>query len=97
MAACVAITCIMTIMKSMKSIDFVLSSNYAIISSIIYSPLTAMGRMEVASSRLDHPQTLSAAKTSELSLLVKSPFGWRCGRCRHYCSDFSFIVPAKPR
>ena len=32
-------------------------------------------RMEVASSRPDHLPTLSATKTSELSLLVKSPFG----------------------
>ena len=31
-------------------------------------------RMEVASSRPDHLPTLSTAKTSELSLLRKSPF-----------------------
>ena len=31
--------------------------------------------MEVASSRPDHLPTLSAAKTSKLSLLAKSPFG----------------------
>ena len=45
-------------------------------------------RMEVASSRLDHPPTLSAAKTSELSLLVKSLFWWLSGRCRQCYSDF---------
>ena len=45
-------------------------------------------QMEVASSRPDHLPTLSAAKTSELSLLVKSPFWWRNGRCRQYCSHF---------
>ena len=36
-------------------------------------------RMEVASSRPDH---LPAAKTSELSMLVKLPFWWRGSRCR---------------
>ena len=45
-------------------------------------------RMEVASLRLDHLPTLTIDKTSVLSLLVKSPFWWRSGRCRHCCSDF---------
>ena len=44
--------------------------------------------MEVASSRPDHLPTLSAAKTSELSLLVKSPFWWLSVRCRQCYSDF---------
>ena len=49
-------------------------------------------RMEVASSRPDH---LSAAKTSEFFLLVKSPFRCLSGRCcRHCCSDVCFSVPA---
>ena len=37
----------------------------------------SMIRMEVASSRPDHLPTLSAAKTSKLYVLVKSPFGTR--------------------
>ena len=45
-------------------------------------------RMEVASSWLDQLPTLFAAKTSELSLLVKLPFWWRSSRCRQCCSDF---------
>ena len=44
--------------------------------------------MEVASSRPDHLATLSAAITSEPSLLVKLPFWWRSGRCRQCYSDF---------
>ena len=32
--------------------------------------------------------TVSAAKTSTLSLLVKSPFWWLSGRCRQCYSDF---------
>ena len=51
-------------------------------------------RMEDSSSRLDHLPTLSPTKTYELSLLLKSPFSWRSGRCRHCCSDFCFSVPA---
>ena len=39
-------------------------------------------RMVVASSRPDHLPTMSAAKNSELSLLAKSHFWWRSGRCR---------------
>ena len=35
---------------------------------------------------------LSSANTSELSLLVKSHFWWRIGRCRHCCSDFFFFL-----
>ena len=38
--------------------------------------------------RPDHLPILSAAKSSELSLLVKSPFWWLSGRCRQCCSDF---------
>ena len=41
-----------------------------------------------APSRPDHLPTLSAAKTSELSLLVKSPFWRRSGRCRQCGFDF---------
>ena len=44
--------------------------------------------MEVASSRPDHLLALSAAKASELSLLVKSHFWWLCRRCRQCYSDF---------
>ena len=44
--------------------------------------------MEVASSRPGHLPTLSAAMTSELSLLVKSPFWWRSGQCRQCYTDF---------
>ena len=44
--------------------------------------------MEVASSWPDLLPTLLAAKTSELSLLVKLPLWWRSGRCRHCCSVF---------
>ena len=44
-------------------------------------------RMEVASLRPDHLPTLSAAKTSTLSLLVKSPFYWWSSRCRQCYSD----------
>ena len=47
-----------------------------------------MNRMEVASSRPDHLPTLSAPKSSARSLLIKSRFWWRSGRCRHGCSDF---------
>ena len=45
-------------------------------------------RMDVASSWPDHLPTLSVAKTSELSLLVNSPFWWRSDRCRQCYSDF---------
>ena len=44
--------------------------------------------MEVASLRSDHMPTRSAAKTSEHSLLIKSPSWWRSGRCRQCYSDF---------
>ena len=44
--------------------------------------------MEVASSRTDHLATLSAARSLELSLLVKSTIWWWSGRCRQYYSDF---------
>ena len=53
-----------------------------------------LNRIEVVSSRPDHLLTLSVAKTSELSLLVKSPFRGRSGRCRQYCSDICFCVPS---
>ena len=53
-------------------------------------PLTLMIliQMEVASSWPDHLPTLPAAKTSERSLLVKSPFWWLSGRCLQCYSDF---------
>ena len=54
-------------------------------------------RSEVEPSRPDHLPTLSTAKASELSPLVKSPFWWRSGRCRLCCSDFCFSVPAISR
>ena len=50
--------------------------------------------MEVASSRLDHLPTLSAAKTSKLSLLVKSPFGSGEADVGHSLPTFCFSVPA---
>ena len=50
-------------------------------------------RMEAASSRPDHPPTLSAAKTSELSLLVKLTFWWRSGRFRQCYSDLGVSEP----
>ena len=45
-------------------------------------------RVEVASSWPDHVPTMLAAKTSELSLLVKSHFLWRIGRFQQCYSDF---------
>ena len=60
---------------------FALSDNTTINDQLIL-------RMEVAASRADHLPTLSAAKTSELSLLVKSPSWWLSGRCRQCYSDF---------
>ena len=50
--------------------------------------ITQMIRVEVVSSWLDHLPILSAAKTSELSLLVKSHFWWLSGRYRQCYSDF---------
>ena len=50
--------------------------------------MTFMIRMEVASSWPDRLPTLSAAKTSKLSLLAKSPFWWRSGRCLQCYTDF---------
>ena len=44
-------------------------------------------RTEVASSWPDHLPTLSAARSSEHSLLVKSPFLRRSSQCRQCCSD----------
>ena len=53
----------------------------------IDNPLQSIIRMDVAPSRPDHLPTPSSAKTSELPLLVKSPFWWRSGRCRQCYSD----------
>ena len=50
--------------------------------------------MEVASSRTVHLPTLSTARISEISMLVKSHFRLRSGHCRHCYSDFCFSVPA---
>ena len=50
--------------------------------------------MEVASSRPDHLLTLSAAKTSELSLLVKSYFGGGAADAGNATLTFCFSVPA---
>ena len=51
-------------------------------------------RMEVASSRPDHLPTLSAAKTSKFSLLVKSPFGGGAADAGNTSPTFCFCVPA---
>ena len=50
--------------------------------------------MEVASSRPDHLPTLSAAQTSQLSLLVKSPFGSGAADVGNATPTFCFSVPA---
>ena len=50
--------------------------------------------MEVASSRPDHLPTLSAAITSKLSLLVKSPFGGGAVDAGNATPTFCFSVPA---
>ena len=50
--------------------------------------------MEVASSRPDHLPTLSAAKTSKLSLLVKSPFGGGAADVRNATPTLCFCVSA---
>ena len=50
--------------------------------------------MEVASSRPDHLPSLSAAKTSELSLLVKSPFGGGEADAGNATPTFCFSVRA---
>ena len=50
--------------------------------------------MEVASSRTVHLPTMSTARISEISMLVKSHFRLRSGHCRHCYSDFCFSVPA---
>ena len=54
----------------------------------------SMIRMEVASSRSDHLPTLSAAKTSKLSLLVKLPFGGGAADASNATPTFCFSVPA---
>ena len=50
--------------------------------------------MEVASSRPDHLPLLSAAKTTHLSLLVKSPFGSGAADVVNATPTFCFSVPA---
>ena len=50
--------------------------------------------MEVASSRPDHLLTLSAAKTSEHSLLAKSPFVGRAANAGNAAPIFGVSVPA---
>ena len=50
--------------------------------------------MEVASSLPDHLPTLSAAKTSNLSLLVKSPFGGAAADAGNATPTIWFSVPA---
>ena len=50
--------------------------------------------MEVASSQSDHLLTLSAAKTSKLSLLIKSPFGGGAADAGNATMTFCFSVPA---
>ena len=50
--------------------------------------------MEVDSSRPDHLPTLSAAKTSKLSLLVESPFGGGAADAGDATPTFCFSVPA---
>ena len=51
-------------------------------------------RMEVASSRPDHLPTQSAAKTSKLSLFVKSPIGSGAADVVNATPNFCFSVPA---
>ena len=51
-------------------------------------------RMEVASSRPDHLPTLSAAKASKLSMLVKSPFPSGAADAGNATPTFCFGVPA---
>ena len=63
--------------------------------SFVMPPLTiTLIRMEVASSRPDHPPTLSAGKTCELSLLVKSLFGGSAADVGNVTPTFFFSVPA---
>ena len=50
--------------------------------------------MEVAYSRPDHLPTMSAAKTSKLYLLVKSPFGGGAANAGNATPIFCFSVPA---
>ena len=50
--------------------------------------------MEVASLRPDHLPTQSAAKTSNLYLLVKSPFGGGAADVGNATPTFFFSVPA---
>ena len=50
--------------------------------------------MEAASSKPEQIPTLSAAKTSKLSLFVKSPFWWQSGRFPQFTPTFCFSVTA---
>ena len=59
------------------------------------SPTDSVGRITYRHCRPDHLPTLSAAKISELSLLVKLPFRWRSGRCRQSNSDFLLLCAGK--
>ena len=52
-----------------------------------------MIQMEVAFSRPYHLPTLSTAKTSELSVLVKSPFGGGAADAGNATPTFYFSVP----
>ena len=85
--------CTWGILLCPRSISLVLVK-YLLISLTIFLSLRLplrhryLIRMEVASSRPDHLATLSAAKTSEHSLLVKSHFLWLSGRCRQCYTDF---------
>ena len=51
-------------------------------------------RMEVASSRPDHLPALSAAETSKLYLLVKSPFGGGAADAGNAAPTLCFTLPA---
>ena len=63
--------------------------------SVSHTPMTTMMiRMEGASSRPDHLPTLSAVRTSKLSLLVKSSFGGGAADAGNVAPSFCFSVPA---
>ena len=73
----------------------------AVCNCSIYTSYSANARqerilipMEVASSWPDHLPTLSAAKTSKLSLLVKSPIGSRAANVGNAAPSFCLSVPA---
>ena len=67
---------------------------FASSSPTLAAEVIKMIRMEVASSRPYHLPTLSADKTSELSQLVKSPFGGGGADAGNATPNFCFIVPA---